>query len=64
MWQARSRIKTQMGSNGKHVWKKYILECLGRDGKEILKYIFSKNNCEGRGRDGLISLREKGKFFD
>jgi hypothetical protein len=51
-----------MGSDGKHVWKNYLLECLGRDGKEILKYTLNKKN--GRVRGGLISLREEGKYFD
>lgn len=51
-----------MGSDVKHVWKKYVLECLGSDGKELLKYIF--NNKNGRARAGLISLRAEGKFYD
>jgi len=51
-----------MGSDGENVWKKDLLECLGRDEKEILKYIF--NNKNGRSRAGFISLRAEGKYFD
>jgi hypothetical protein len=40
---------------------KYLLECLGRDGKEKLKYILKKKN--RRARSGLISLRAEGKFL-
>jgi hypothetical protein len=42
MWHGWGRRKTQMGSDGKHVWKKYLLECLGKDGQEIMEYMLNK----------------------